>query len=821
MDKEFNKIKTFSELLSEFGVKIPLIQRDYVQGRIHDTSKLEGRGDEKSKALLRKYIGERERRDNFLTQLIEALESPETASIQLTFIYGTIEHTNTNVLRHEKSLVPLDGQQRLTTLFLLTWLLIYIQKPEDLKIFEIDDKFTKLKKGLASFSYKTRPSSDVFCSAIMTEKMQETKGTISERLRAQSWFGDEWNHDPSVQAMLQMLDGMEVKLDCKDVKSMLENLITGKGIEFDLLDMEDYKLTDGLYIKMNARGKQLTEFENWKSEFIGFLEQKHKTEQYNGNIDTSILQKVFNGQRPSLGDYFAYSIEHQWTDLFWKYCKEDIEEHKKNIAANPTLPKGERDCYPIIDIYFMNVFEKLTQILFFENNPTKKDAADYKPSKETRNELYGDEQNVQNLFAYLDVLCKFDNSFFNSIFYIADNQNTLQGCKVRLFDAKNSNLLTRCAKNIDSYDATNTLLYALLKYAKEFGTSVDADMKNYTRLVRNSIESKQFLSSKDVSMTYDFRINDFCSKNVAQYIDSLITQKKNGTLKGFSNEKAAIEDLNFICGNKDISISGISDAKIYEVLKAWDSMSLIEKQQLLIAYGYRGHYVMTCGHGNLYFFGADNRWKALFVHNDARTVQSFDLAIGSIITDYCNLLGVSGSAALSQLLNNKKKALAAFDFQYYALKYSAFLNACAHSKNPSYYFSVKSNIDELDLIASVYSSKPTLAFHTDPIVYVLKEELLGKNINTATQTLYLGYSVTGANRADLLVYDAKWGDESSLQARFHHKSGIHGNGGWEQLQIGANSVISSSKDAKGIDRIQAGLNLVLSVFPNAKFEERG
>lgn len=821
MPEEYNSIKTFSDLISKVGIEIPLIQRDYVQGRIHDYSNLQGKGDETSKALLKKYISERERRDNFINQLIDALEHPGSASMQLTFIYGTIESKSANSLHHEESLVPLDGQQRLTTLFLLTWLLIHLQSTEDLNEIESKPEYAKLKKGMRSFSYKTRPSSGAFCSALLNEEMRKIEGTISEVLKAQSWFGDEWNLDPSVQAMLQMLDGMESILCDKDVKIMLENLVAGKGIEFELLDMQDYKLTDGLYIKMNARGKQLTEFENWKSEFIGFLEECHKTDYYNGNIDAAVLQNVFGGQRPTLSEYFAYSIEHQWTDLFWNYCKEEIEQHNQDVNNHPEMSKREKDCYPVIDTYFMNVFEKLTQILFFEKNPTKKDAADYKPSKETRNELYGDEQNVQNLFAYLDVLCKFDNSFFNSIFYIADNQNTLQGCKVRLFDAKNSNLLTRCAKNIDSYDATNTLLYALLKYAKEFGTSVDADMKNYTRLVRNSIESKQFLSSKDVSMTYDFRINDFCSKNVAQYIDSLIAQKKNGTLKGFSNEKAAIEDLNFICGNKDISISGISDATIYEVLKAWDSMSLIEKQQLLIAYGYRGHYVMTCGHGNLYFFGADNRWKALFVHNDARTVQSFDLAIGSIITDYCNLLGVSGSAALSQLLNNKKKALAAFDFQYYALKYSAFLNACAHSKNPSYYFSVKGNIDELDLIASVYSSKPTLAFHTDPIVYVLKEELLGKNINTATQTLYLGYSVTGANRADLLVYDAKWGDESSLQARFHHKSGIHGNGGWEQLQIGTNTVISSSKDTKGMDRIQAGLNLVLSVFPNAKFEERG
>ena len=818
MTEEINKITTFSELLSKFGVEIPLIQRDYVQGRIHDTSKLEGRGDEKSKALLRKYIGERERRDNFITQLIDALESPETASMQLTFIYGTIEQTNANEQRNEESLVPLDGQQRLTTLFLLTWLLIHMQKPEHLKALESNAEFINLHKGMLSFTYKTRPSSEAFCSTIMTEKLQKTDGSISEIIQSQSWFGDEWNHDPSVQAMLQMLDGMEKILNTKNVKGMLENLVAGKGVEFDLLDMEDYKLTDGLYIKMNARGKQLTEFENWKSEFIGFLEQNHKTELYNGNIDARILQNVFNGKRPSLGGYFAYSIEHQWTDLFWKYCKEEIKEHEVYTGSNPNLSKKEKDCYPVVDIFFMNVFEKLTQILFFEKNPTKKEASDYKPSKETRNELYGDVQNVEDLFAYLDVLCEFDNSFFNSIFYIVpDNQNTLQGCKVRLFDDKDINLLTRCAKNVDSYDSSDTLLYALLKYTKEFGTAVDADLKFFIRSVRNCIESKQFLSKSSVSMTYDYRINDICSKNVSTFIESLITQKKtNGSFAKISNEEAAIEDLNFISGNKKISIPGISSVIVYDFFKAWDSMPHIEKTQLLIAYGYRGHYVMKCGHGSLFFFGAENRWKTFFVHNDAE----FDKAISSIIVDYNNLSGNNGCSALSYLLNTKKASLSTFDFEYYALKYDSFLKAHAIWRNSSYYFSVRGDIDELDLIAAIYSAKPTLAYHTDPIVFSLKDELLKLTCKTLTQTLYLGYSTTGSQRAYLWVYDSQHGNVNNIKAVFRHKTGIHGNGGWEQLQTSTNAIVNSLNDAKGIDRIQAGVKFVTSVFPNAKFEER-
>ena len=131
MSTPINNIKNFSELLQSNGVEIPLIQRDYVQGRVHNTEKYEGKGDETSKKMLKKYISEREKRDNFVTQLISALDDPQKCPMQLTFIYGTTESTGTNSMRHNRSIIPLDGQQRLTTLFLLTWILIYKQTEDN------------------------------------------------------------------------------------------------------------------------------------------------------------------------------------------------------------------------------------------------------------------------------------------------------------------------------------------------------------------------------------------------------------------------------------------------------------------------------------------------------------------------------------------------------------------------------------------------------------------------------------------------------------------------------------------------------------------
>ena len=106
------------------GIEIPLIQRDYAQGR--DMPKVN-------------YI-----RTRFVGALREALINDKP--ITLDFVYGEIDNNRT--------LIPLDGQQRLTTLFLLHW---YIARHEGVS----EDKLAFLTK----FSYATRYSAANFASA--------------------------------------------------------------------------------------------------------------------------------------------------------------------------------------------------------------------------------------------------------------------------------------------------------------------------------------------------------------------------------------------------------------------------------------------------------------------------------------------------------------------------------------------------------------------------------------------------------------------------------------------------------------------------------
>src|SRR5690554_1758890 len=84
-------------------VEIPIIQRDYAQGRT----------DIKTNKI----------RNDFLTVIFDFLKEKHFYSpdkeLELDFIYGF--NDDKNIVSH-KSFIPIDGQQRLTTLWLLYWL---------------------------------------------------------------------------------------------------------------------------------------------------------------------------------------------------------------------------------------------------------------------------------------------------------------------------------------------------------------------------------------------------------------------------------------------------------------------------------------------------------------------------------------------------------------------------------------------------------------------------------------------------------------------------------------------------------------------------
>ena len=269
------QLMSFKALAQNYTIKIPRIQRDYAQGR-PSAKKIQ---------------------EDFVRDLIGALMDNTTRHLQ--FIYGSVKGT------HEKQeFIPLDGQQRLTTLYLLHWYMAMRNGQQE--------------AYLANFTYDTRSSSREFCKALSDKlqkfhkAMQEVLETIkkenstskyktilSTTIKDQSWFMPFWEQDPTIQSMLTMLDTIHVqvsesKLDTSVLGSFYERL---DNLTFSLIELDDFGLDDELYIKMNARGAPLNDFENFKAAFEGFIgekfKDKDKTEEIAKNFDNEWAKTLF------------------------------------------------------------------------------------------------------------------------------------------------------------------------------------------------------------------------------------------------------------------------------------------------------------------------------------------------------------------------------------------------------------------------------------------------------------------------------------------------------------------------------------------------
>ncbi len=262
---------SFHNLISDknYTIEIPIIQRDYAQGR--------------DSAL--------EVRNNFLKSLYDDLNANK--HIDLDFIYGSV----TKVDGHNK-FIPLDGQQRLTTLFLLHW---YLAVKEN-KLNEF--KSTITIGNSSKFTYETRITSRDFCNALVSHDVSLPDGKnnlLSDVIKDASWFFLSWESDPTIASMLNMLDAIHEKfynsLGFYDKLSMTNSSL----ISFQFIELKNFGLSDSLYIKMNARGKELTAFENFKAKFEQLLEKRDKENKTNIRAE------------------FSLKIDTIWTDLFWKY----------------------------------------------------------------------------------------------------------------------------------------------------------------------------------------------------------------------------------------------------------------------------------------------------------------------------------------------------------------------------------------------------------------------------------------------------------------------------------------------------------------------
>ena len=256
------------EFLDKYtAVEIPILQRDYAQGRL----------DPQTKKINRKG-------ENFVEVLFTALR--EEKGLRMDIIYGSIE-TRDSDYPEEETFIPLDGQQRLTTLWLLYW---YLSQWEE--------RSEEIASLLQRFTYATRSTARDFCQRLCSLRLtRDELANPSEYFSEKMWFTSKYSYDPTIQAMLNMLNAIAKEQHKQPVYfDLLESL------QFRSFDIGVYELTDELYIKMNRRGKQLESIENLKADFVGYL------------------KKI--GHDFSKPDSYDRKLDHEWADMAWG-CREN------------------------------------------------------------------------------------------------------------------------------------------------------------------------------------------------------------------------------------------------------------------------------------------------------------------------------------------------------------------------------------------------------------------------------------------------------------------------------------------------------------------
>ena len=444
-------VYTFESIFqSDWKIIIPMIQREYVQG------------DDNVIAT--------EIRDNILNQFKNLIfrTGEQENPIVLDYMYGIVR---------DKTIIPMDGQQRLTTLYLLYW---YAAVRENIAQ-EKDKDCSFLKK----FSYETRYVVRDFCEQLcgcldnpgIFKKLDLEEINISDIIRNQVWFIPEWQNNPTVAGMLRMLDAIHQKFNEtakeKNLWGALDN------IKLYFLPINDDELnTDEFYIKMNSRGKELSDFEIFKAEMEG------KIKEYNQEKKNDIVAQIDEA-------YIAAQIDGAWTEWIWK-CRSNTDENGDidNMFLNYFHFVFDIICYKkekFPEKWGDDIFEKF-RVLFLNE--------DSKPNNCFK-------ENISTLTDYFDCWCQIPEvpnynkpeDFFKSI--LSNKESLNQQSENKVIINGRINLLEECLyqyqiKNKEEFSLQNAiLLYACISYLSEKTKKITQDkfchrFRIVNNLVRNS-----------------------------------------------------------------------------------------------------------------------------------------------------------------------------------------------------------------------------------------------------------------------------------------------------------------------------------------------
>ncbi|MEI0477699.1 DUF262 domain-containing protein [Brachyspira pulli] len=528
------ELKSLIDIIKNESILIPAMQRDYVQGRMC--------GDKEENVI-----------KNFISYLKEALLNKRQC--ELDFIYG---------VKKDNKYIILDGQQRITTLFLLYWYLA--QKSNKMEKFR--EKFTLKENDIlkSKLQYEVRASSLDFCNTIVNEELYNDFNNdkdISDIIKNKNWFMYLWYYDPTINAMLNTMNVINNQFkdfNDNDIKGIFDNLIENKLISFQFLNLEDknMSLSDDIYIKMNSTGIPLTAFENFKAKLEQYLNKENIGVQLQYKID----DKCFN-----LREYFSRKIDTDWSDFFLSYCKDD-----KNQFDEKQFDEKVMNFFH--NIFYNEYYEKI----YLKENKEKKE--DYFYDKEEQVLYFEDyycskvinEESIKEITVFLDCLVKMKDFFdkYNKYvrYDISKNLDKILNNNATFMDRINFAALYKyIIKYSDKILDDNTIcnfnefIRVIVNYTENTDSTKDnyiRDIKAIDEFIRNSDNILDFVKNTDI------KCFDVYQREEEKIKSSLITENeelwKNRIIEMENNEFCQYQ-IKFLL---DMSVKSVNNIIEYD-----------------------------------------------------------------------------------------------------------------------------------------------------------------------------------------------------------------------------------------------------------------
>ena len=428
---------TLAELFSgNRRIVIPDLQRDYCWG--NETNK-------KASGEVGELVSD------FINNLIEQFGLQDSDELSLGLFYGYEVPANHIQL--------CDGQQRLTTLYLLLGLLN--KKTGKFRHHLISDYEYKHDDKEPYLNYAIRESSLYFLSDLVCRFFIGGDEEV-ETIRKSEWFFNEYNLDPSINSMLSALKIIEKLLADKEV-SWLESFgdwLLHK-LTFLYFDMENRRNGEETFVVINTTGEPLSATQNlkplviaadinkdrqdvdkgwedietwfWKHRCLengndtadaGFAEflrwvwmieaRNEKVEARHGNIDDQdddgnrisyYIQLILKGTAKNVFPYTEIpykTIERYWQALKWIMSQEDFQFDKTILSPAVNKEVNNRKALSQIECF---VLLPLLRFVYLNISTIENDKETQRNAKRLY-EFFASLKNVLNVSKAVNILVR-------------------------------------------------------------------------------------------------------------------------------------------------------------------------------------------------------------------------------------------------------------------------------------------------------------------------------------------------------------------------------------------------------------------------------